>query len=89
MIDAGATMDNQLANRILESGHSRIPVHAAGDPRRIIGLIIVKELLLKARVRPRSRLPACPTHASQCKPAFLLYTSVLSMIRQGRGCRTR
>ena len=44
-------MNDELVKKVLATGHSRIPVHAAGDKSKVVGLLLVKEMLLKARVR--------------------------------------
>ena len=48
---------------MLATGHSRIPVHEAGDKTKIAGLLLVKEMLLKARVRIRRWRHAGKYHA--------------------------
>ena len=44
----GVALDTTLTwgslKKILECGHSRLPVHVPGDPGAIVGLLIVKEL---------------------------------------------
>lgn len=55
-INADAPLDRDLLERIIEAGHSRVPVYEGSNRRHIIGLILVKELVLvdtarKARVR--------------------------------------
>jgi hypothetical protein len=60
MISEDDVLDDALVEKLLATGHSRIPVHAAGDTTKIKSLVLVKEMLLKARVRRR------------CTPAPLL-----------------
>jgi len=48
-IPSEAPFDRILLQQIIESGHSRVPVYDStteNDPRNIIGLILVKELLM-------------------------------------------
>lgn len=61
-------LDDATLTKILENGHSRVPVHRAGDPLDIVGLVLVKELLQyrsseavpvsMLRLRSLPRLPA-------------------------------
>ncbi|EFJ52015.1 hypothetical protein VOLCADRAFT_103216 [Volvox carteri f. nagariensis] len=63
-------LDEVTLRSILRSGHSRIPVHRAGDRREVVGLVLVKELLqyrlgsstdvpvAMLRIRSIPRLPA-------------------------------
>lgn len=46
MVSADAILDRELLGKILEHGHSRIPVYEGTDKKNIIGLILVKELVL-------------------------------------------
>jgi metal transporter CNNM len=46
MVPSDATLDEALCAKMIEMGHSRIPVHAPGDRTSIIGQLLVKELLL-------------------------------------------
>jgi CBS domain containing-hemolysin-like protein len=43
---------------VLACGHSRLPVHAAGDPSAIVGLILVKELFTAVHVQNLLMAPA-------------------------------
>jgi len=64
-------LDDALLDRILASGNSRVPVHRGADRARLVGLVLVKELVLVdpgagtpvgrlpgGLVRPLPRLPA-------------------------------
>ncbi|XP_030974754.1 DUF21 domain-containing protein At2g14520-like isoform X3 [Quercus lobata] len=53
-IDINAKLDRDLMKLILEKGHSRVPVYYE-QPRNIIGLILVKNLLT---VHPTDEVPA-------------------------------
>lgn len=44
-ISSDAPLDRDLLHRIINAGHSRVPVYEGSDVRNIIGLILVKELL--------------------------------------------
>ena len=44
-LPADATLDDAALERILGSGHSRVPVHVPGDARRFVGVALVKEML--------------------------------------------
>ena len=46
MVSADAMLDEELAKKIIQVGHSRVPVHAPGDRTSILGLLLVKELVL-------------------------------------------
>ncbi|OVA07022.1 CBS domain [Macleaya cordata] len=52
-IDLDATLDLQTLTSIMTNGHSRVPVYA-GNPKNIIGLILVKNLLT---VDPNDAVP--------------------------------
>ncbi|XP_023525037.1 DUF21 domain-containing protein At1g47330 [Cucurbita pepo subsp. pepo] len=43
-LDLDATLDLETLNAIMTKGHSRVPVYS-GDPKNIIGLVLVKNLL--------------------------------------------
>ncbi|MCL7052025.1 hypothetical protein MKW94_000583, partial [Papaver nudicaule] len=43
-IDLNSTLDLETLTAIMTNGHSRVPVYA-GDPKNIIGLVLVKNLL--------------------------------------------
>ncbi|KAI8463504.1 MAG: hypothetical protein J3K34DRAFT_462412 [Monoraphidium minutum] len=45
MLSTDDVLDKATLQRVLESGHSRVPVYEATDRSRIAGLIITKELL--------------------------------------------
>lgn len=45
-VAADDILDRKLMERIIECGHSRIPVYDNGDRKNIIGLLLVKELVL-------------------------------------------
>lgn len=45
MLAANAAFDQETLDSVLDSGHSRIPVHAGDDRHNIIGLVLVKDLL--------------------------------------------
>lgn len=46
MLSEDDELNSATMNRILASGHSRIPVHRAGNSQEIVGIILVKELIL-------------------------------------------
>jgi metal transporter CNNM len=50
-LPADARLDENALERILARGHSRVPVHAPGEPRRVVGVALVKDML-------RLRLPS-------------------------------
>lgn len=52
-LDVNSKLDWEAMGRILARGHSRIPVYA-GNPKNIIGLLLVKSLLT---VRPETETP--------------------------------
>lgn len=45
-LPADAIVDRSLLEKIIEAGHSRVPVFEGNDPHNIVGLILVKELVL-------------------------------------------
>jgi metal transporter CNNM len=59
MVSQDDVMDEALVNKIMLMGHSRVPVYSAGDRTNIVGLVLVKELLLKVDVRPRITRDKC------------------------------
>ena len=59
MVSTDDVLNEALISRILATGHSRVPVFAGGDRGDVVGLLLVKELLLKVTVRVRP-LPTCP-----------------------------
>ncbi|KAI5650602.1 hypothetical protein M9H77_36607 [Catharanthus roseus] len=52
-LDVNSKLDWEAMGKILARGHSRVPVYA-GNPRNIIGLLLVKSLLT---VRPETETP--------------------------------
>lgn len=46
MVSIDTVLNSEVLESILKSGHSRILVHAKGDKTRIIGIVLVKELIL-------------------------------------------
>ncbi|KAI8874183.1 DUF21-domain-containing protein, partial [Ramicandelaber brevisporus] len=71
MLDADAVLDHAALVRIVDAGHSRLPVHAPGRRDRIVGVLLVKTLILvnpaeTARVRdlPLLRIPRIPAGMS-------------------------
>ena len=50
-VDADAVVEKPLLEKIIAVGHSRIPVYEGSDKRNIIGLILVKELILRDTTR--------------------------------------
>ncbi|KAK9904059.1 hypothetical protein WJX75_003555 [Coccomyxa subellipsoidea] len=46
MLSADMQLNEAALMSILESGHSRIPVHKPGNRKELIGIILVKELIL-------------------------------------------
>ncbi|KAL6971436.1 DUF21 domain-containing protein [Sarracenia purpurea var. burkii] len=52
-LDVNSKLDWEAMGKILASGHSRVPVYS-GNPRNIIGLLLVKSLLT---VRPETETP--------------------------------
>ncbi|KAF7317098.1 hypothetical protein HMN09_00444500 [Mycena chlorophos] len=64
-----AILDDRLMETILQSGYSRFPVYIPGEPRRFIGLLLIKKLLrydpaqaLPVSAFPLSILPEAPPH---------------------------
>jgi magnesium and cobalt transporter len=64
-VDASLT---EIVRRVIESGHSRFPVHDADDPDRIVGILLAKDLLkcfaggntpcsIKTLLRPVAMIP--------------------------------
>lgn len=45
-VASDAVVDRRMRREIMRAGHSRVPVHAAGDRSSIIGMLLVKDLLL-------------------------------------------
>lgn len=75
MLSTDALLDEACMQRIMDTGVSRMPVYQADNKSDIVGLIMVKELLLKLAVR----IPACPS-ASRL-PVFLPPPSPCSCLR--------
>lgn len=49
MLSVDETLNDAVVEAVLESGHSRIPVHRGTDRTDIVGLVLVKELLSHVR----------------------------------------
>ncbi|KAF5837766.1 hypothetical protein DUNSADRAFT_3909 [Dunaliella salina] len=45
MLSTDDVLNDRMLRAIVESGHSRVPIHRAGDKSDLVGLILVKELL--------------------------------------------
>mmetsp|Transcript_1813 Transcript_1813/g.5272 ORF Transcript_1813/g.5272 Transcript_1813/m.5272 type:complete len:559 (-) Transcript_1813:404-2080(-) len=46
MLSSDSVLDGETLARILRMGHSRVPVHQAGDRSHLLGVVLVKELVL-------------------------------------------
>lgn len=55
MLSLEETLNDAVVEAVLESGHSRIPVHRGTDRHDIVGLVLVKELLSAVRQRGQVR----------------------------------
>ncbi len=63
MLSADTVLDEETLFRVLRLGHSRIPVHEAGNRRAIRGILLVKEMVLLDPAQKVGRLqPHNPTH---------------------------
>lgn len=51
MVSSDDVLNEALVARILATGHSRVPVFSGRDRSNVVGLLLVKELLLKVTVR--------------------------------------
>jgi metal transporter CNNM len=81
-LDADALLDRSLLRKIMEAGHSRVPVHEHGDAQRIIGLILVKELLLVGTEKNESlRVRECKVRDIDYIPADMPLYGVLELFR--------
>eukprot|EP00798_Chlamydomonas_sp_ICE-L_P013955 gene13955-19892_t len=56
MLSSDAKLDQPTLKSILDSGHSRVPVHMSGDKRDLVGIILVKELL---QYKMSQEVPVC------------------------------
>ncbi|KAK9868498.1 hypothetical protein WJX84_001723 [Apatococcus fuscideae] len=52
MLSVDGMLDQATLQAILESGHSRIPIHRGTDRKEIIGIVLVKELVQELLIGP-------------------------------------
>lgn len=83
MISSDTLLDEAAINEIVETGHSRIPVHAGSNREDIIGLILVKELVT---VKPDDKVYArdLKMRSLPCLPSNLMMYDVLHLFKTGR-----
>ena len=84
MLSIDAILDASTLESILKSGHSRILVHKKGDRAKIIGIILVKELIL---VDPNANQPISSMKIRHV-PHLLAETPMYDMLRLFKTGRT-
>ena len=84
MLSIDAILDKATLESILKSGHSRILVHRKGDRTKIIGLVLVKELIL---VDPNANQPISVMKIRHI-PHLLAETPMYDMLRLFKTGRT-
>ncbi|KAK8630722.1 hypothetical protein V6N13_079502 [Hibiscus sabdariffa] len=80
-LDVNSKLDWESIGKILARGHSRIPVHA-GNPKNIIGLLLVKSLLT---VRPETETPVSSVSIRRIPrvPAHMPLYDILNEFQKG------
>eukprot|EP00898_Chlorokybus_atmophyticus_P008551 jgi/Chlat1/8698/Chrsp88S08081 len=83
MLAEDAVLDSDTLITVMHKGFSRIPVHAAGTRERIIGLLLVKNLIM---VDPNKSLPlkAIPLRDLPVIRADTMMSDMLNHFRIGR-----
>lgn len=84
MVSSDDILNEALVARILATGHSRVPVFSGRDRSNVVGLLLVKELLLKVTVR-FSVLLLCVHASRRCSCCGGLYRAA----RAGERARGR
>lgn len=84
MLSIDAILDASTLESILKSGHSRILVHKKGDRTKIIGIVLVKELIL---VDPNANQPISSMKIRHV-PHLLAETPMYDMLRLFKTGRT-
>ena len=84
MVSVDTILDKQTLESILNSGHSRILVHKKGERRKIIGIVLVKELIL---IDPNANLPVSSLEIRHV-PHLLAETPMYDMLRLFKTGRT-
>ncbi|GMH43539.1 hypothetical protein BSKO_11461 [Bryopsis sp. KO-2023] len=69
MLSSDANLDYATLKKVVDSGHSRIPVHAPGNRKRILGCLLTKDLVLVnpseaplVKSRPLREIPRLPSN---------------------------
>ncbi|KAE8672264.1 DUF21 domain-containing protein [Hibiscus syriacus] len=80
-LDVNSKLDWESVGKILARGHSRIPVYA-GNPKNIIGLLLVKSLLT---VRPETETPVSAVSIRRIPrvPAHMPLYEILNEFQKG------
>ena len=84
MLSIDAVLDAATLESILKSGHSRILVHKKGDRTKIVGTVLVKELVL---VDPNAQTPISSMKVRHV-PHLLAETPMYDMLRLFKTGRT-
>ena len=84
MVSIDTVLDKQTLESILKSGHSRILVHKKGDRTKIIGIVLVKELIL---IDPNANQPVSSLEIRHI-PHLLAETPMYDMLRLFKTGRT-
>lgn len=84
MLSIDAVLDAVTLESILKSGHSRILVHKRGDRTKIVGTVLVKELIL---VDPNAETPISSMKVRHV-PHLLAETPMYDMLRLFKTGRT-
>ncbi|GBF93780.1 hypothetical protein Rsub_06112 [Raphidocelis subcapitata] len=83
MLREDDVLDHTLMARVLESGHSRLPVCRASDPTDLIGLVLVKEVLQFWRSKQPPRVSQLTLRQLPRLPADARLYDVLKLFQTG------
>ncbi|KAK3254788.1 hypothetical protein CYMTET_36010, partial [Cymbomonas tetramitiformis] len=79
-----AFLNREVMEEIVRRGHTRIPVHAAGDPQNIRGVLLVKHLLL-VQLADRLQVGSLPVRPVFCVAASTGLHAMLNTFQVGNG----
>lgn len=83
MLGMDTILDEQMLKEIMGMGHSRIPVYQGSDKKKIIGLILVKELVLLDPTKP-VKVENCKLREIPYLPADIPMFDLLGLFRSSR-----
>ncbi|KAF6253868.1 hypothetical protein COO60DRAFT_1273472 [Scenedesmus sp. NREL 46B-D3] len=78
MLSEDAVLDEALVRRVLQSGHSRLPVYRGSNEQDVVGLVLVKELLQFWRSPDSPRISQLDV---RCMPRIPADTPMFDVLR--------